>query len=177
MRRTTLMAAGVATIAAAVLATTAPGIASARATGTAPRPCRTSDVSFYFGGYTADLSRRAFDVTLLAHDGIACTLSDTPQVSLSGPPGQTAAIPVYIRGRGGRLVLRADSPLHASVRFSAPDLPEHTLQVTTFKLSMPDHSSLATNFYVPGETDVSLGGVTITSWTTGIGLGQGEQFL
>lgn len=187
MRRMTLVAAGLATIAAAVL--TAPGIATAKATanvtakttakatGTAPRPCRASDISFYFGGLTSGLSRRTFDITLLAHDGIACTLSDTPQVSLSGPPDQTASIPLTVNGRGGKLVLRPDSPLHATVRYSKPDLPEHTLKVTTLTLAMPDHSSLSTNFYVPGETDISQGGVLITSWTTGIGLGQGEQFL
>ncbi|MFJ4844501.1 DUF4232 domain-containing protein [Streptomyces sp. NPDC088733] len=172
----TLAAAGAAAIAAAVL--TVPGIASAKVSGTSatPRPCRTSDVSFYFGGLTSGLSRRAFDITLLAHDGIACTLSDTPQVSLSGPPDQTAAIPLYVSGRGGTLVLRPDSPLHATVRYSKPDLPEHTLKVNALHLSMPDHSSLSTYFAVPGETDISQGGVVITSWTTGIGLGQGEEF-
>jgi len=157
------------------------GAAGTSSTATAPSsaakvaPCTVNDVSFYFGGGSEGLSQRSFDLTLLAHDGITCSLSDTPLIKLSGPPSQTAAIPLQINGRGGTLILRPDSPLHATFHYSAPDTQEDTMEVSTLTLSMPDKTSLATYFLVPGITDIDKDGVLVTSWTTGIGLGQGEE--
>ena len=138
-------------------------------------PCTMNDVSFYFGGESEGLSQRSFDLTLLAHDGITCSLSDTPLITLSGPPSQTSPIPVQINGRGGTLILRPDSPLHATFYYSAPDTQQDTIEVSTLTLSMPDKTSRATYFLLPGITDIDKDGVLVTSWTTGIGLGQGEQ--
>jgi hypothetical protein len=138
-------------------------------------PCTIDDVSFYFGGLTEGLSTRTFDLTLLAHDGITCSLSDTPLIKLSGPPSQTAAVPMQIEGRGGTLILRPDSPLHATFHYSIPDTEQDTLEVTTLSLAMPDKTSRTTYFVTPGISDIDKDGVLVTSWTTGIGLGQGEE--
>ncbi|SEO54364.1 hypothetical protein [Actinacidiphila rubida] len=139
------------------------------------RPCTMDDVSFYFGGLTAGLSRRSFDVTLLAHDGITCTLKDTPLITVAGPAGTARPIPVSVNGRGGTLVLRPDSPLHTTAIYSAPDTTEDTIHVSTLTLSMPDRTSRSTYFAVPGVSDIYKSGVSFTSWTTGIGLGEGEE--
>ncbi|MER6168360.1 hypothetical protein [Streptomyces violaceorubidus] len=181
MRRTTRVTA----VAAALAATLLTGSAMASATTTistststskpSVRPCGTEDVSFYFGGYSYGLSHRSFDITLLAHDGITCTLSDTPLITLRTPPEETAKIPLTVNGRGGTLVLRPDSPLHATVAYSIPDLPENKVQVNGLTLAMPDGSSRGTSFLFPGTTEISKGGVLVTSWTTGIGGGEGEE--
>ncbi|MBY8882552.1 hypothetical protein [Actinacidiphila acidipaludis] len=141
----------------------------------AARPCTMDDVSFYFGGFSEGLSRRSFDLTLLAHDGITCTLEDTPLITVGGPADQTRPIPVSVNGRGGTLVLRPDSPLHTTAIYNIPDAPEHTLKVSSMTLSMPDHTSRSTYFGLPGVSDVYQAGVSFTSWTTGLGLGQGEE--
>jgi hypothetical protein len=138
-------------------------------------PCTISDVSFYFGGETDGLSQHSFDLTLLAHDGITCSLPDTPLITLGAPPSQTTPIPLQVNGRGGTLILRPDSPLHATFHYSSPDTQQDTLEVSTLTLSMPDKTSMATYFLVPGISDIDKDGVLVTSWTTGIGLGQGEQ--
>jgi hypothetical protein len=79
------------------------------------------------------------------------------------------------RDGGGTLILRPNSPLHATVFYAVPDTPQDTLEVSTLTLAMPDRTSQTTDFLFPGVTDIYSGGVSITSWTTGIGLGQGEQ--
>jgi hypothetical protein len=157
---------------AAGLAVAVPAGASGGAT---VRPCTMNDVSFYFGGYSYGLGQRTFDLTLLAHDGITCSLSDSPLITLAGPPSQKKKIPVQINGRGGTLILRPDSPLHARFYYSIPDTPQDTLDVTTLTLGMPDKTSRATDFLFPGTTAIYSGGVQISAWTTGIGLGEGEQ--
>ncbi|MEU0037677.1 hypothetical protein [Streptomyces sp. NPDC006333] len=141
----------------------------------APRPCTIDDVSFYFGGYTANLSRRSFDLTLLAHDGVVCTLKDTPLITVKGTADEERPIPVSVNGRGGTLVLRPDSPLHTTAIYNIPDAVEHTLKVGSMALAMPDHTSRSTYFYAPGVSEVYQAGVSFTSWTTGLGLGQGEE--
>ncbi|MFI5998485.1 hypothetical protein ACIBAC_42420 [Streptomyces sp. NPDC051362] len=140
-----------------------------------PRPCTSDDVSFYFGGFTASLSRRSFDLTLLAHDGVVCTLKDTPLISVKGAADEERPVPVSVNGRGGTLVLRSDSPLHTTAMYSIPDAAEHTIKVSSMALSMPDHTSRSTYFYQPGVSEIFQGGVSFTSWTTGLGLGQGEE--
>ncbi|MFJ8006623.1 hypothetical protein [Streptomyces fagopyri] len=147
----------------------------APAKAAAPRPCTMDDVSFYFGGYTASLSRRSFDLTLLAHDGVVCTLKDTPLITVKGSPDEDRPIPVSVNGRGGTLVLRPDSPLHTTAIYNIPDAAEHTLKVSSMTLSMPDHSSRGTYFSTPGVSEIYQAGVSFTSWTTGLGLGQGEE--
>ncbi|GHJ41937.1 hypothetical protein [Streptomyces sp. TS71-3] len=137
-------------------------------------PCGMNDVSFYYGGFSQNLSTASFDITLLAHDAVACRLPDTPLISLGGPPSQKTPIPVAIEGRGGNLTLRPNSPLHATVAYSKPDLPENTIQASTLTLSMPDHSSRTAFFGVPGTSDMYKGGAHVTAWTTGPGLGEGE---
>jgi hypothetical protein len=172
-----LAAAALAAIGAS-LAATIPATANATANANASakvRPCTLANISFYFGGYSYGLGQRSFDLTLLAHDGITCSLSDTPLITLAGPPAQKKKIPVQINGRGGTLILRPDSPLHATFFYAIPDTPEDKLQVSTLTLAMPDKTSQTTDFLFPGDTDIYSGGVSITSWTTGIGLGQGEQ--
>lgn len=192
MRRTTRAAATGAAVAALLLTgaavahatigkaagrdSTASGTTSGTAgAAAAARPCGAGDVSFYFGGFSQGLSHRSFDLTLLAHDGITCTLKDTPLVTVDGPPGQKQPVPVSVNGRGGVLILRPDSPLHTRVIYNAPDAPEDTLHVSTLTLRMPDHTGVSTYFAVPGGEDVYKDGVSLTSWTTGIGLGQGEE--
>jgi hypothetical protein len=172
MRKNQLRAAVAAATVAAGLAVAIPAGASGGAT---IHPCTMNDVSFYFGGFSAGLGQRTFDLTLLAHDGITCSLSDTPLITLAGPPSQKKKIPVTINGRGGTLILRPDSPLHARFYYAAPDTKPDTLDVTTLTLSMPDKTSRTTNFLFPGTTEIYSGGVQITSWTTGIGLGEGEE--
>jgi len=154
---------------------TATASASSTTASAKIRPCTVNDVSFYFGGYSAGLGQRSFDLTLLAHDGITCSLSDTPLISLAGPTSQKKPIPVTIEGRGGTLILQPDLPLHATLLYSVPDTPQDTMEVSTLTLSMPDKTSRETDFLYPGTTDIYSGGVFITSWTTGIGLGEGEQ--
>ena len=166
-----VIAALVATLVAVVLA--GAGSASAGVAATV-RPCTINEVSFYFGGYFYGLGQRSFDLTLADSSGVACTLTDTPLVSLAGPPSQTTPIPVHVDGRGGTLTLRPDSPLHATLSYNAPDTPEDTIEVSTLTLAMPDKSSRATDFLFPGTTDIYSGGVAITSWRTGLGKGQGE---
>ncbi|MYS20085.1 Protein of unknown function [Streptomyces sp. DvalAA-14] len=190
MRRTTRAAAVGAAAAALLLSGTAvasatigkasPGSVSAnastsKASSAAARPCGVDDIAFYFGGFSEGTGHRSFDLTLLAHDGITCTLKDTPLVTVAGPPDQTKPIPLTVNGRGGTLVLRPDSPLHATVQYSIPDLPDDKLQVSSLTLAMPDHTSRSTYFGVPGPVDIYDGGISITSWTTGIGLGEGEE--
>jgi hypothetical protein len=179
MRRRTRATAVAAALTAALL--TGSGMASASAgagataTKAAVRPCTTSNVSFYFGGYSYGLSQRSFDLTLLAHDGITCSLGDTPLITVSSPPDETKKVPVTVNGRGGTLVLRPDSPLHATVFYSVPDTQENKLEVNGLTLAMPDGTSRATSFLFPGTTDVYKSGVFATSWETGIGMGQGEE--
>lgn len=155
------------------------GSTSASASTNSPtakvRPCTINNISFYFGGYSYGLGHRSFDLTLLAHDGITCELSDTPLITLSGPPAQKTPIPVQINGRGSTLILRPNSPLHATLFYAIPDTPQDKLEVTTLTLAMPDKTSRTTDFLFPGNTDIYSGGVSITSWTTGIGLGQAEE--
>ncbi len=139
-------------------------------------PCTVNDVSFFFGGYTYGLGQRSFDLTLLAHDGITCSLSDTPLIKLGGPPSQKKPIPVQINGRGGTLILRSDSPLHATLYYAIPDTTPDTIEVNSLTLAMPDKTSRTTDFLFPGTQDIYSGGVSITSWTTGLGLGQAEQY-
>lgn len=170
--RMKIRAAVAAVCVAAGLAVAVPAGASG---GAAVRPCTVNDVSFYFGGYSYGLGQRTFDLTLLAHDGISCSLSDTPLITLAGPPSQKKKIPVQINGRGGTLILRANSPLHARFYYSIPDTPQDTLDVTTLTLAMPDKTSRVTDFLFPGTTAIYSGGVQISAWTTGIGLGEGEQ--
>jgi hypothetical protein len=163
-----------ATIGGRAASTTAAAPTSSAGAATA-RPCTADDVSFYFGGFSAGLSHRSFDLTLLAHDGVACTLKDTPLITVSGPADQTEPIPVSVNGRGGTLVLRPDSPLHTTAIYNIPDAPDHTLKVSSMTLAMPDHTSRSTYFGLPGVSDVYQAGVSFTSWTTGLGLGQGEE--
>ncbi|HWG24802.1 hypothetical protein [Actinospica sp.] len=165
-----------AALAAAVTAGVAVAALPAGASGAAAvHPCTMNDVSFYFGGYSYGLGQRTFDLTLLAHDGITCSLSDTPLITLAGPPSQKKKIPVQINGRGGTLILRPNSPLHARFYYAIPDTPQDSLYVTTLTLAMPDKTSRVTDFLYPGNTAIYSGGVSISSWTTGIGLGEGEQ--
>jgi hypothetical protein len=177
MRRRTRATAVAAALSAALL--TGSGMASASTTATKTpipiQPCTTNNVSFYFGGYSYGLSHRSFDLTLLAHDGITCSLSDTPLITVSSPPNETKKVPVTVNGRGGTLVLRSDSPLHATVFYSAPDTQEDKLEVNGLTLAMPDGTSRATSFLFPGTTDIYKSGVFVTSWETGIGMGQGEE--
>ena len=154
------------------LAVALPAAASGNAT---VRPCTINDVSFYFGGFTAGTGQRTFDLTLLAHDGITCSLSDTPLITLAGPPSQKKKIPLTVNGRGGTLILRPDSPLHARFYYSIPDTTKDTLDVDFLTLAMPDKTSRATDFLFPGETQIYSGGVSVSAWTTGIGLGEGEE--
>jgi uncharacterized protein DUF4232 len=168
-------AAAVAAAASLTAASTAGAAGTPSSSSSAVRPCTIDNVSFYYGGYSAGLGQRNFAVTLLAHDGITCSLSDTPLITLAGPESQTTPIPVQILGRGGTLILRPDSPLHATLSYSAPDSPQHTLFVDTLTLAMPDGTSRTSYFLSPGDTAIYNGGVFITSWTTGIGLGEGEE--
>jgi hypothetical protein len=172
-------AAGAAALIAGVSGTlvlaTGPADASSPRTAPTIRPCGAGDVSFYYGGYDQGVSQVQFQLTLLAHDGVVCTLSDTPLISLSGPPGQKR-IPLEINGRGGTLTLDARSPLHATIYCAVPDT-EQSFTVDDLILSMPDHTSRSVFFEVPGGATVSTQGVSVSSWTTGAGLGLGEQPL
>ncbi|MER5699762.1 hypothetical protein ABT255_54065 [Streptomyces mirabilis] len=173
MRRRTQATATAATL--SVMLLTGSAMASASPTKPSVRPCSTNNVSFYFGGYSYGLSHRSFDLTLLAHDGITCTLSDTPLITFSSPPDESGKVPVTVNGRGGTLVLRSDSPLHTTIAYSIPDAPEDKVQVNGLKLAMPDGTSRATSFLFPGTTDIYKGGILVTSWSTGLGLGQEEE--
>ena len=165
-----------ATVAAASVAVgLAVAVPAGASGGAAIHPCTMNDVSFYLGGYSYGLGQRTFDLTLLAHDGITCSLSDTPLITLGGPPSQKKKIPVRINGRGGTLILRPNSPLHARFYYAIPDTPQDTLDVTALTLAMPDKTSRVTDFLFPGTTAIYSGGVQISAWTTGIGLGEGEQ--
>jgi hypothetical protein len=159
--------------AAAVAVSTFVAVGSASASAdAAPRPCGIKDISFYYGGAFEGLGLRTFDITLLAHDGISCSLPDTPLVTVGSPPS-AGKVAVSVGGRGGTLVLRPDSPLHAVVAFNAPDTPEDTSEVNSLTLAMPGGTSAATFFEFPGVTDIATtGGVNVTAWTTGIGPGE-----
>jgi hypothetical protein len=177
MRTSFRLAAALAAVGASLAVAGVAGAAGSASSTTAPvRPCTVNDVSFYFGGYSYGLGQRSFDLTLLAHDGITCSLSDTPLITLAGPPSQKKPIPVQINGRGGTLILRPDSPLHATLYYAIPDTTPDTIEVSTLTLAMPDKTSRTTDFLYPGVTDIYSGGVSITSWTTGIGLGEAEQY-
>ncbi|MGW4517159.1 hypothetical protein ACWEO4_35435 [Streptomyces sp. NPDC004393] len=121
MRRRTRATAVAAALSATLLAGSGMASATSTATKAAVQPCTTNNVSFYFGGYSYGLGQRRFDLTLLAHDGITCGLSDTLLITVSSPPDETKKVPVTVNGRGGTLVLRTDSPLHATIFYSAPD--------------------------------------------------------
>ena len=136
-----------------------------------PVPCSVNLVSFYYGGFSQNLSLGSFDLTLLAHDGVTCTLPDTPLITVGGPDGSP---PLHVDGRGGTLVLRPNSPLHAVISYNTPDLPENALKVSFLRLSMPDKSLRGTYFGTPGVLDINKNGVFVTAWRTGLGLGQGE---
>jgi hypothetical protein len=172
--RATAAAVTAAVTLAALLLTDTASASTSVAKAVKVAPCTMSEVSFYFGGATQGIGQVSFDLTLLAHDGVTCTLSDTPQIKLGGPPSQKKPIPLSVNGRGGTLTLRAGSPLHATFFYAVPDTST-TVEVSTLTLSMPDHTSRATGFLTYGVTDVSAGGVSVTSWTTGAGLGEGES--
>jgi hypothetical protein len=163
------IAAGAALIAASV----ATPIWMASGFTTAPL-CRISDISYYYGGAMEGLGHRAFDITLLAHDGVRCRLSDRPLIHLSGPRGQKRKIPVYIGGRGGTLILTPRLPLHTTVRWLAPDTPQDTIRVQMLRLRMPGGGIVnGEPFLYPGVVPIALvAGVSIDAWTTGIGAGQ-----
>ncbi|MET8956525.1 hypothetical protein ACWEQN_36345 [Streptomyces sp. NPDC004129] len=175
MRRRTRATAVAAALSATLLAGSGMASATSTATKAAVQPCTTNNVSFYFGGYSYGLGQRRFDLTLLAHDGITCGLSDTLLITVSSPPDETKKVPVTVNGRGGTLVLRTDSPLHATIFYSAPDTQADKREVNGLTLAMPDGTSRATNFLFPGTTDIYKSGVSVTSWETGIGMGQGEE--
>lgn len=164
--------AGAAVVAAAVATPIAMAGAST-ALSTAPL-CRMSDISYYYGGAMEGLGERSFDITLLAHDGVRCRLSDRPLITLYGPPGQKRKIPVYIGGRGGTLVLTPRLPLHTTVSWLAADTPKDTIRVSYLRLRMPGGGIVnGEPFLYPGTSDVALiAGVSIQAWTTGIGQGQ-----
>ena len=136
-------------------------------------PCTASDVSFYYGGISQGLSQTSFDVTIAAHDGIACSLSDTPNITVTGPASQ-APIPVGLGGRGGKLILRPNSPLHTTITFSAPDLPSDAMQASYLHLGFAGGTSQAAYFLIPGGEQVDKDGIYITAWTTGLGGGEGD---
>lgn len=136
-----------------------------------PVQCGVNLVSFYYGGFSQNLSLGTFDVTLVAHDGVTCALPDTPLITVSGPDGD---LPMHVNGRGGILTLRPDSPLHATIAYNRPDLPENAAKVSVLRLAMPDKSLRGTFFGTPGVIDIQKDGVSVTAWRTGIGLGQGE---
>ena len=176
MRNSLRLAAALAATGAS-LAVAGGGVAAGEATSPSAsvRPCTIDDVSFYFGGLTVGFGHDSFDLTLLAHDGITCSLSDTPLITIGGPPSQKKPIPVLINGRGGTLILRPDSPLHATLNYLMPDTPKDVLDVSTLTLAMPDKTSRTTDFLFPDVTEIYSGGISITSWTTGIGLGESEE--
>ena len=178
MRTSIRLATAVAAVGASLAVAGVAGAAGSASSNTAAsvRPCTVNDVSFYFGGYSYGLGQRSFDLTLLAHDGITCSLSDTPLITLAGPPSQKKPIPVQINGRGGTLILRSDSPLHATLYYAIPDTTPDTIEVNSLTLAMPDKTSRTTDFLFPGTQDIYSGGVSISSWTTGLGLGQAEQY-
>jgi hypothetical protein len=178
MRTSIRLATAFAAVGASLAVAGVAGAAGSASSNTAAsvRPCTVNDVSFYFGGYSYGLGQRSFDLTLLAHDGITCSLSDTPLITLGGPASQKKPIPVQINGRGGTLILRSDSPLHATLYYAIPDTTPDTIEVNSLTLAMPDKTSRTTDFLFPGTQDIYSGGVSITSWTTGLGLGQAEQY-
>lgn len=133
-------------------------------------PCTASDVSFYYGDYSQGLSQESFDVTLAAHAGIACSLSDIPAITVTGP----APIPLGFGGRGATLVLRPNSPLHTTLAFSAPYTPADKLHASFLRLGFAGGTVQAAFFMVPGGQDIASGGVYITAWTTGLGGGEGD---
>jgi hypothetical protein len=163
------VAAGAAVVAASV----ATPVWMADASSTAPL-CRTSDISYYYGGAFAGLGHRSFDLTLLAHDGVRCRLSDRPMIHLSGPSGQKRKIPVYIGGRGGTLILTPSLPLHTTLRYAAPDRPTDITRVQSLRLRMPGGGyANGEPFLYPGTVEIAtVIGVSIDSWTTGIGQGE-----
>lgn len=163
----------VAACAAVVAASVATPVWMASASSTAPL-CRTSDISYYYGGAQHGLGHVRFDITLLAHDGVRCRLSDRPLIHLYGPAGQKQKIPVYIGGRGATLILTPRLPLHTVVRYAAADTPQDTIKVQFLRLRMPG-GGLANGegFPYPGPVSIArVIGVSIDAWTTGIGLGQ-----
>ena len=165
-------------LAAAVALTGALAVGASVANGAnsaTVRPCTSKDVSIYYGGFFAGMGQRSFDLTLLAHDGITCTLSDTPKITLGGPPDQKLPILVHVMGRGGTLTLRPDSPLHATLNWNVPDESNDGVEVNSLTLAMPDGSTQNGDFGYPGNQPVYDAGVYISAWTTGIGLGEGEQ--
>ena len=154
------------------------GSAAANAGTPPPVPCDVNLVSFYYSDGSHDRPGEfSFDITLLAHDGVACTLSDTPQIVVGDSAGKTDTIPVRVQGRGGTLVLRPDSPLHANVQYLSP-VDDPGVTARTLRLSMPDKSERVAFFEVnSGVTVDAKFGVFVTSWTTGIGRGLGEGDL
>jgi hypothetical protein len=159
--------------AAVVAASVATPVWMADASSAAPL-CRMSDISYYYGGAFEGLGHRSFDITLLAHDGVRCRLSDRPLIHLTGPSGQKRKIPLFIGGRGGTLILTPRLPLHTTVRFAAPDTPRDTIKVESLRLRMPGGGiSNGEPFLYPGVVPIArVIGVSVDSWTTGIGLGQ-----
>lgn len=159
--------------AAVVAASVATPVWMADASSAAPL-CRMSDISYYYGGAFAGLGHRTFDITLLAHDGVRCRLSDRPLITLTGPSGQKRKIPLYIGGRGGTLILTPRLPLHTTVRYAAPDTPQDTIRVQFMRLRMPG-GGIANGepFLYPGVVEIArVIGVSVDAWTTGIGQGQ-----
>jgi hypothetical protein len=136
-------------------------------------PCTASDVSFYYGGINQGLGSESFDVTLAAHDGIACSLSDIPAITVTGPSSQPA-IPLGFGGQGATLVLRPNSPLHTTLSFSAPDIPADALQASYLHIALAGGTSQSAYFMIPGGQQIDNGGIYISSWTTGLGGGEGD---
>lgn len=173
MHRTWKLAAAAAPVA---LALGVPLTAGATDAYTPAPPCRTGDISYYYGGSSAGLGHRSFDITLVAEDGVRCRLSDRPLLTLSGPPTQTRAIPLTIGGRGGTLVLTPSAPLHTTVSWAVADTPGDTTRVSALRLGMPGGGTAYDEpFQYPGTSRIAtVVGVHVSSWNTGIGGGQDD---
>jgi hypothetical protein len=167
--------------AAALVGATAAG---ASAKQSPPPVCHSEDVGYYFGPTASDgLNKLHLDVTLIAAPTVTCRLSDKPLLTLGGPAGQKAKVPVVQFGGTGRsLTLSPGSPLHTTLAWANPDETTDRLFVSTLTLRMsgggatlPSVFPLASGIApYPRAGAVSAAyGLHLLPWQTGPGQSEG----
>ena len=106
--------AGLAAVAAATLAivpTARPAAAADQQRPHQPGLCSRTDIAFYYGGYQAGLSKRSFDITLLARNPVGCRLPAHPSIEFENQLGKPVDVPVTHLGRKGTLNAHARRPV------------------------------------------------------------------
>ena len=148
-----------------------------RTTASTTEPCRSSDVSYFFGPLVPDgLNALHVSVTLTAHAGVHCHLSDIPQFQFEPAAKQTGKLVVSSYGLNQQITLDDTDPLNTVVSFHNP-LSDRSYDIQSFKLDMPAGGPNVYPYGFAGTgRDITVDntvGVLLYPWSSGVGEGQG----